>query len=272
VIRGSAAAKINLALVVGPKRVDGKHEVVTVLQRIDLTDRIELRPADALRVDGFADDTLVRRAVTAVAEAAGAAPAWRVRIEKRIPVAAGLGGGSADAALALQLANQSLGNPLANDRLHALARRLGSDVPFFLTDGPQLGTGEGSELEALDLAQDFWIVLVLPKGVGKTATADVYSRFDERSGADGFERRRDALLAAVAKVKRASDLAALPANDLASSSLAEDLRARGAFRADVSGAGPVVYGLFVRERDAADAASALGSTGRTWITAPAWYR
>ena len=107
--RGRAFAKINLALVVGPRRADGKHEVVTVLQRIDLHDEIEVEPADALVVDGFADDTIVREALLALADVAGVAPRWRVRIEKRIPVAAGLGGGSSDAATALQLANASSG-------------------------------------------------------------------------------------------------------------------------------------------------------------------
>ncbi len=96
--RAPAPAKVNLALVVGPLRDDGKHEVLTVLQRIDLVDRIELREAPDLRVDGFADDTLVETALRRLARTAGVEPRWRVRIEKRIPVAAGLGGGSSDAA------------------------------------------------------------------------------------------------------------------------------------------------------------------------------
>ncbi|HEY6054192.1 MAG TPA: hypothetical protein VIU86_09695, partial [Gaiellaceae bacterium] len=80
-----AAAKLNLALVVGPRRADGKHELATVFQRIDLADRVELAPAPALRVDGFAEDTLVRAALEAVAAAAGVEPGWRARIHKRIP-------------------------------------------------------------------------------------------------------------------------------------------------------------------------------------------
>src|SRR4051794_10908606 len=80
--RAAAPAKINLALVVGPRRADGKHEVATVLQRIDLADRVERRPARELAVTGFDDDTLVARAATAVAAAAGVAPRWRFHVDK----------------------------------------------------------------------------------------------------------------------------------------------------------------------------------------------
>src|SRR5580765_7771487 len=100
--RASATAKINLALVVGPKRADGYHEVATVLQRIDLADRIEVEPADVTDVVGFADDTLVRNALELLGIETGGR--WRARIEKRIPIASGLGGGSSDAATALALA------------------------------------------------------------------------------------------------------------------------------------------------------------------------
>src|SRR5438093_2592857 len=133
-----AVAKINLALVVGPVRGDGKHEVVTVLQRVDLADRISVEPAQELSVEGFAGDTLVERALRALGDAAGVEPRWAARIEKRIPVAAGLGGGSSDAATALRLANATLERPLALDALRALAPGLGADVPFFLGVGPQL--------------------------------------------------------------------------------------------------------------------------------------
>ena len=265
--RASATAKINLALVVGPRRADGYHEVATVLQRIDLADRIEIAPASDNRVTGFARDTLVASALEGLAAETG--KRWHARIEKRIPVAAGFGGGSSDAATALVLANDSLEQPLSLQRLHALAAQLGSDVPFFLTDGPQLATGTGTELERLELPQDFWIVLVLPHEVRKGSTADVYAAFD---GGDGFDDRRAALQAALAAVRRPADLAALPANDLASSPLAEELVGAGAFRADISGAGPTVYGLFIRDRDAAAAARRLRAFGRVWVTAPAWYR
>src|SRR5215472_5594167 len=141
--RAPAPAKVNLALVVGPLRDDGKHEVLTVLQRIDLVDRIELDEARELRVEGFADDTLVQTALGELAHSAGVDPRWRVRIEKKIPVAAGLGGGSSDAATALRLANETLSEPLPAAELRSLAAQIGVDVPFFLADGPQLGSGDG---------------------------------------------------------------------------------------------------------------------------------
>ena len=137
--RAPAPAKVNLALVVGPLRDDGKHEVLTVLQRIDLVDRIDLDEARELRVEGFQEDTLVGAALRELARSAAVEPRWRVRIEKRIPVAAGLGGGSSDAATALRLANDTLDEPLPAAELHSVAARVGADVPFFLADGPQLG-------------------------------------------------------------------------------------------------------------------------------------
>ena len=269
--RAPAPAKINLALVVGPLRDDGKHEVLTVLQRIDLVDRIELEEAPELTVDGFAGDTLVGAALRELARAAGIEARWRVQIEKKIPVAAGLGGGSSDAATALRLANETLPEPLPAEDLHGVAAQIGADVPFFLADGPQLGSGDGSELEPLDLPQDFWVVVLLPRDTPKSSTADVYAAFDARHGVEGFAERREALVDGLAAVERPRDLAALPPNDLASSPLAEELRAAGAFRADVSGAGPALYGLFHHRRDADAAKRALRGLGRTWIAAPAWY-
>jgi len=269
--RAPAPAKINLALVVGPVRGDGKHEVATVLQRVDLGDRVSIAEAPSLSVTGFAGDTLVREALLALAAAAGVEPRWRAAIVKRTPVAAGLGGGSSDAATALRLANATLSSPLSAAALHALAAGLGVDIPFFLADGPQLGRGDGATLEPLDLPQDYWIVLALPRGVAKPSTGAVYRRFDERDGPVGWEERRDELERALAAARRPRDLAALPPNDLASSPLAAELVRLGAFRADVSGAGPAVYGLFHHRRSAEAARRALRNVARSWLTVPAWY-
>jgi 4-diphosphocytidyl-2-C-methyl-D-erythritol kinase len=258
-----AHAKINLALVVGPARADGKHEVVTVLQRIELADDVTLEPSERLRVEGFDADTIVRAALEAIAQAAGVEPLWRVRIEKRIPVAAGLGGGSSDAAAALLLANEHLRDPLPDERVRELAASLGSDVPFFLTLGTQLGTGDGTALERVDVRRDYTVLLLLPDGVVKESTAAVYARFDRESR---FEQRRRYLLEAL----RAGDLASLPPNDLASSPIAARMLELGAFRADVTGAGPAVYGLFDDADRAERAAGLLAGLGRTMTVAPAW--
>jgi len=268
--RAAAPAKINLALVVGPRRADGRHELVTVYQRVALTDRIAVSRSSELRIRGFAEDTLIRRALAAIADGDGST--FAARIDKRIPVAAGLGGGSTDAATALRLANELRDEPLADGRLRALAHELGADVPYFLVDGPQLGTGDGTELAPLDLPQDYWVLLVLPAGEEKASTQQVYASFDERGGEHGYEDRRATLLRALTRVRRPRDLAELPPNDLASSPLADDLRELGAFRADVTGAGPAVYGLFLHGTQARAAQKRIAPKGRTWLTAPAWYR
>ena len=261
-----AHAKINLTLVVGGTRPDGLHEIATILQRVELADTVTLEPARELTVEGFAADTLVRRALTALAAAAGVEPSWRARIEKRIPVAAGLGGGSSDAATALRLACGLLAEPPAPERLHAIAGGLGADVPFFLDPGPALATGEGTRLERLELPRDYTVLLLLPRGAVKPSTAEVYGRF---TGAAGFAARRARVLE-LAGAGGAAELAALPANDLASSPLAARLRALGAFRADVSGAGPTVYGLFAERAGAEAARQALTGVGESWLTHPAW--
>jgi 4-diphosphocytidyl-2-C-methyl-D-erythritol kinase len=269
--RAPAPAKLNLALVVGARRDDGKHEIATVLQRLDFGDRVAVAPAPGLTVTGFPEDTIVRQALLELARVAGVEPRWRATIAKRIPVAAGLGGGSSDAATALRLANETLDRPLPTADLQALAASLGADVPFFLVDGPQLGRGDGSELTALELPQDYWVLLVLPRGRAKESTAAVYRSFDERDGAAGAAERFVALERALAGIRRPRDLAALPPNDLASSPLAGELRELGAFRADVSGAGPVVYGLFHHRPAAERVRRALASKGRVWLTVPVWY-
>jgi 4-diphosphocytidyl-2-C-methyl-D-erythritol kinase len=269
-MRAPAAAKINLSLVVGPLREDGKHEVVTVYQRVALSDRIAVERSPELSVAGFASDTLVRGALECMADGDGAS--FTARIQKRIPVAAGLGGGSSDAATALRLANGLRANPYSPKHLRAFACTLGTDVPYFLEDGPQLGTGDGTDLEALELPQDYWVLLVLPHRVVKSSTEQVYADFDARGGERGYEERRATLLGALEGVKRPRDLATLPANDLASSPVASELTSLGAFRADVTGAGPTAYGLFLHGHQARAAQKRISPEGRTWLTAPAWYR
>ena len=122
--RAPATAKLNLALVVGRLRDNGKHELTTVYQRLDLADRVAVSPAPRLRVTGFAEDALVSGALERLAETAGVPPRWEARLTKRIPVAAGLGGGSSDAATVLRLANETLEKPLRAARLRKLAADL----------------------------------------------------------------------------------------------------------------------------------------------------
>ena len=270
-MRARAHAKINLALAVGSPRPDGKHEIVTVLEHLELHDLLELERADAegVLIEGFTEDTLVRHALELLAALTETPAQWRVRLDKRIPIAAGLGGGSSDAAAALRLANAQLPRPLSEDELVGLAARVGADVPFFLAAGPRLGMGDGSELTSLDLPQDYTVVLALPHDERKESTAAVYRGFDARRGERGFVERREALLETLRSVKVALDLGRLPRNDLCSSVLAAELELLGAFRADVSGAGPMVYALFEDEGKAEAAARGVTTGASTWLTRPA---
>ena len=189
-------------------------------------------------------------------------PRRAARITKRIPVAAGLGGGSSDAATALRLANETLDPPLPPETLRLLAKGIGADVPFFLTAAHQLGRGEGANLEPLALPQDYWVVLLTPHELMKESTR----RSTRASTSAAAPRLRRAPCAdlerSLAAVRLPRDLAALPPNDLVASPLADELRDHGAFRADVTGAGSTVFALFHHRRSAEAARRAVASRGR----------
>ena len=129
-------------------------------------------------------------------------------------------------------------------------------------------------MSALDLPQDFWVLVALARGAEKGSTGAVYARYDDLGGGAGFVERAAALRELLAGVRRSGDLASLPPNDLAEASeagpLAAELLAVGAFRADVSGAGPAVYGLFESRREARSAARRIGRRARCWIVPPVW--
>jgi 4-diphosphocytidyl-2-C-methyl-D-erythritol kinase len=152
----SSPGKVNLLLNILGKRPDGFHELETVMQPVRLCDRltferrgatVELSCSDAtLPVDS---DNLVHRAATGFLQAAKTGDGVRIHLEKRIPRAAGLGGGSGNAATTLLALNELFGRPLAAAKLEALAAALGSDVPFFLQDQPALATGRGEKIQPL---------------------------------------------------------------------------------------------------------------------------
>ncbi len=213
----AAHAKVNLALVVGGLREDGLHEVATIVQPVELADELQLTiGAEAgITVTGFDEDTLVRSALAALADAAGVEPCWHIHVDKRIPVAAGLGGGSADAAAALAAVNPELPRPLPRERLAEVAAGIGSDVPALLAGGAVLAEGAGERVRVLELPTAYWIALALPHGVAKASTEEVYSRFDELGGGAGFADRREAVLGALGTLREPRDFTALPPNDLA---------------------------------------------------------
>ena len=172
-----AYAKVNLTLEVIGKRDDGYHNVATVLQTVDLADTVEIGEAGELRVecdeaDLSGEGNLAWKAAAALAERVGIVPRAHIRIEKRIPVVSGLGGGSADAAATLVGLNRLWGLGLSGEELAKVAAGLGSDVPFLLTGGTALGMGRGDEITPLRELPALEMLLVVPKAriVSKTPT------------------------------------------------------------------------------------------------------
>jgi 4-diphosphocytidyl-2-C-methyl-D-erythritol kinase len=251
-VRLTAAAKVNLTLEVLGKRPDGYHEVATVLQTVDLADRLVLEDADELSMTTSSADVpadagnLVLRAATALREAAKVDRGVRVHLDKRIPVAAGLGGGSTDAAAVLLGLNRlwNLRFPLA--RLAEIAETLGMDVPFFLRGGVALGTGRGERLKALDGAP---LALVLVNPGTPLTTAAVYGRVTPAMYSTGG--RAQTMVAALATRKPARVAASLYNGLEAAAAGAHPqlarmraaLEAAGALGTLMSGSGPTVFGV-----------------------------
>ncbi len=283
-LRDDAPAKLNLCLFLGPTRPeDGRHALVTVFQALGLADRVALEPApfgaraDALICPGVAgppEDNLAARALQLLRERAGwDGPPVRMRIDKRIPVAGGLAGGSADAGAALRLAARTAG--IVDDALLLeVATELGADVPAQVRPGRHLATGAGECLEPLPAPRRYGVVL-LPAGEA-LPTADVYRAADRL----GLPRTRGDLADRLAAVRAAGpDLPGdLIVNDLEPAARAlcatigenlAALRSVGADRALVCGSGPTVAGLFTRVDAARGAAVALGDrVPRPIVTEP----
>ncbi len=179
-----APAKINRELRVGRIRPDGYHEILSRMVSIDLADLLSVEPADELEFscddpavpEGAAN--LVVRAARLLAEEAGIAPRARLFLEKRVPMGGGLGGGSADAAVALLLVDRLWNLQTPDDRLRSVASRLGSDVPFFLTGGEAEVSGRGEIVTPVeDNPVEDLLLLVPPFSI---STADVYREYAGR--------------------------------------------------------------------------------------------
>jgi 4-diphosphocytidyl-2-C-methyl-D-erythritol kinase len=258
-----APAKINLCLFLGGTRADGRHELVSVMQSLAWGDEVtmELSERDAVVCPGVDGPNLAADALAVVEHRVS----LRLTIEKRIPVAAGLGGGSADAAAALRLAGREAG--LSEDELFALAAGLGADVPAQVRPGRVLATGAGEVLEHLDRSPRFG-VLVVPSAHA-LSTADVYREADRlelpRSPVD-LAARLDEVRAGIGEGPFGLDEQLL-VNDLQPAALhlcpaiaaeLDRVRALGAGHVMVSGSGPTVLGLFADPADAERAAAQLG--------------
>jgi 4-diphosphocytidyl-2-C-methyl-D-erythritol kinase len=263
--RELAYAKLNLVLHVGHPREDGLHPICSLLASIDLADELTAEPSgsghDTIDCRGVPGDNLAAQALAAFrARIDVELPPLAITIDKRIPVAAGLGGGSADAAAALRIANELAGAPLARAELLALAAELGSDVPSQLDPCHAIVQGVGERVEPTALPSFTAVLVPDPEGL---STGAVYAELDRlnatRGGLDPEPLRE---LASAGP----GELAAALDNDLqpAALSLRPGLESRldalaeaGALGVAVSGSGPTCFGLFPDGRAAEAAAAGL---------------
>ncbi len=260
-----AYAKLNLVLHVGRPRADGLHPLCSLFASIELADEVHGGPAgstdDSVDCPGVTGTNLALTALDAFRRrVAGGLPPIALRIEKRIPVAAGLGGGSADAAAAIRIANTVAGGPLGPDELRELAAALGSDVPSQIDPRHALVRGTGELVEPVELPP--LAVVLVPDEEG-LSTAAVYAELDRLGGwREALDPEPLRQLAA----GPAAELAAGLENDLEPVAVSlrpsladtlERLRATGALGAAVSGSGPTCFGLYDDNAAAAEAAAAL---------------
>ncbi len=267
-----APAKVNFRLDVLRRRPDGYHDLRMLMQRIDLCDDLEIAlvdtPGITVRCDGADlpedEGNLVWRAAAALLALAREQVGVSISLTKKIPVAAGLGGGSSDAAATLMGLNSLLGLGLDETALMNIGVKLGADVPFFIFGKPAVATGIGEELAPLEGIPPLWLLLVNP-GV-PVSTAWVYQNL-------GLTTDKVAAKLPVLYTS-ADDVCAILANDLEAVTLKkfpviqeikDQLMAAGARGALMSGSGPTVFAVFADEGPARRAAESIGERG--WFTA-----
>lgn len=263
-----ANAKINLTLDILGTRDDGFHEVAMVMQEVSLHDTIYMETAEegiSLSIEGSDlpgdKSNLCWRAAALVMEEYNLSGGVSIRLEKRIPIAAGLAGGSSDAAAVLRGMNQLFELGLSEDRLCELGAQLGSDIPFCLMGGTMLATGRGEKLKRLaDFPQVYVVLAKPPIGV---STAWAYKTYD--NGYDGAHPDNEAMLAAIEQGNAAAS-AALLCNVLEGVTITEHQIIRdykkamlehGAMASMMSGSGPTVFGLADTEAKAQEIAKAV---------------
>jgi len=269
-IEERAHAKVNLVLRVGPPRPDGYHPLCSLFASLELADRVLVEPAkrDEVVCVGVDGANLADTALAAFRSAVPAAelPPLRIEIEKRIPVAAGLAGGSADAAAVLRAANAIAGSPLSVEALRRLAADIGADVPSQVLTTHSLVSGIGEVVEPLDLPAMTLVLVPQDEGL---STAAVYEELD-RIGRFAGDLDREPLRAVAARPLEG--LVAGLANDLQPVALSlrpeladtlDALTDAGALAAQVTGSGPTTFGVF---SDRAVAESAAGQLPGAIVT------
>ncbi len=247
-----APAKLNLVLHILARRPDGYHEIETVYLPLRLFDQIEVAPSPTagMRLEvGNADlptdaRNLAVRAAELACQSSGLEPALPIRLEKSIPIAAGLGGGSSDAAAMILAVEHLSGKRLAQATRRALALQLGADVPFFLDPRPAVGRGVGERLEPIPgVPELWWLLLVLPFAV---STAEAY-----RAASAELTLPREG--SSIASLLGPSGVISSPLNELERAvarrhpeigAARRALERAGAGVTGMSGSGPTVYGWF----------------------------
>jgi 4-diphosphocytidyl-2-C-methyl-D-erythritol kinase len=270
-----APAKVNYLLDVIRRRPDGYHELRMVMQRINLCDNISITLTDSPEIhvtcgsNGVPDgpDNIAWKAARIMLDLSETGQGAAIEIEKNIPVAAGLGGGSSDAAAVLMGMNELLKMGLTDNRLMEIGVTLGADVPFFIFKKTALAEGIGEKLSAMPDLPKTWILLVNP-GV-HVSTAWVYRSLQLTS---------DAVLSTLPKFFRTvQDVCAIFSNDLEKVTIPSfpviaDIKNQmlhlGAIGAMMSGSGPTVFGVF-NSKDKAENASREISNSSKWFTAVA---
>jgi 4-diphosphocytidyl-2-C-methyl-D-erythritol kinase len=260
-----APAKLNLCLYVGPKRDDGLHEIRSLFEPLELADELRLSEADADAVicEGIEGPDMTAKALAALRENGWDGPPLRIEVTKRVPVAAGLGGGSADAAAVLRLARGQL------EGLRAIAAEIGADVPSQLQPRACLVAGAGEVIEPAPPPAEHGVVLI-PQSEG-LATAQVYAEADRLGivrGEAELEAIRRQLRDAVDEGGSPLDYREHLVNDLQAAAISlrpeiddalHALEDAGAAHAMVTGSGPTAFGIYPSVNAALAAAEALRS-------------
>lgn len=258
----AAPAKVNLVLQVGPRRADGLHELCSLFASVELADDVAVETADGDEVvcTEVTGPNLATTAIDLFREEVNSLPPLRVTITKRIPVAAGLGGGSADAAAVLRAANEISGRPLSVARLRELGARVGADVPSQVEPRHAVVGGAGERVEPVELTE---MALVLVPATEGLSTAAVYAEADRIQSTrphldeQAVRRLARAPLAALARgMENDLEAAALSLRPQLARTLAQ-LEEAGALAARISGSGPTAFGVFASEAEADTAAEQL---------------